>query len=140
MLRYRLLCSLHAVRAATCPAERLDDDANAYARRALFVAERHYGPAHAQTADSLYRVAASLCRRAEYPEAMQYLHRALAIQTRTHGERHPEAGRVLCALAQVYKCMCNFERAARYDRLWRLCPLLPKQPKVGLYKLNPVDP
>lgn len=45
------------------------------------------------------------------------------------GDRHPETGRVLCALAQVYKRMCNFERAARYDRLWRLCPPLPKQPK-----------
>ena len=30
---------------------------------------------------------------------------------------------------RVYKRMCNFERAARYDRLWRLCPPLPKQPK-----------
>lgn len=67
---HRLLCSLHAVCAATGPSDRLslsDDVANTYARRALFVAERHYGPVHAQTADSLYRLAASLCRRAEYP-------------------------------------------------------------------------
>lgn len=62
-------------------------------------------------------------------EAEQFLHRALGIQTRAHGERHPETGRVLCALAQVYKRMCHFERAARYDRLWRLCPPLAKQPK-----------
>jgi len=27
MLRYRLLCSLHAVRAMTCPTNRLDDQA-----------------------------------------------------------------------------------------------------------------
>jgi hypothetical protein len=27
MLRYRLLCSLHAVRAITCPTSRLDDQA-----------------------------------------------------------------------------------------------------------------
>ena len=143
LVRYRVLCSLHAVsalspRRVSTTASNDDDrarattgttDADVYARRALFVAERHYGPAHAQTAHSLYRLAASLCRGAAYPEAEQYLHRALSILTRTHGERHHETGRVLCALAQVYKRMCQFERAARYDKLWRLCPPPPKPAK-----------
>ena len=57
-----------------------------------------------------------------YTEAEKKLQVAHTLRCRTHGERHPETGKVLCMLAQTYKRMGQFERAARYDALWRRCP------------------
>ena len=69
-IRYRLLCSLHASRAALSDdaredprhRRRRDEDAERFATAALDVAERAFGPWHPHVADALYRWATCLNR------------------------------------------------------------------------------
>ena len=55
---------------------------------------------------------------------MAALERARRVSEKVRGERHPETGRILCALAQTHKRAGNFQRAARFDREWRRCPAM----------------
>ena len=131
-IRYRLLCSLHASRAAPSDdaredprhRRRRDEDAERFATAALDVAERAFGPWHPHVADALYRWATCLNRGGAYAEAVAALERARRVSEKVRGERHPETGRILCALAQTHKRAGNFQRAARLDREWRRCPAM----------------
>ena len=139
-IRYRLFCSLHACRAAPSDnaredprdRRRRDEDAERFATAALDVAERAFGPWHPHVADALYRWATCLCRRGAYADAEAALERARRVSEKARGERHPETGRILCALAQTHKRAGNFQRAARFDREWRRCPAMGRARGRGL--------
>lgn len=120
MMRYRVLaelvqCLMRKERVPCAEAARL-------AFRALCLSVRMYGATNQRVTQDLVRLARCHALIAEYSEAETYLRRAHNISCRELGERHPETGRVLCLLSQVFKRMGQFDRAERYTRLFRLCP------------------
>ena len=120
MMRYRVLveiveCLMRKEKAPCAEAARLGF-------RALCLCERMYGSTNLRVSEDLVRLARCHALVAQYPEAEMFLRRAHNITCRARGERHPETGRILCLLSQVFKRMGQFDRAARYTRLFRLCP------------------
>jgi CHAT domain-containing protein/Tfp pilus assembly protein PilF len=77
-------------------------EATDIAKRALGLAERLFGPDHADIGTALNNLALLYRRQGRYAEAEPLYKRALAIDEKVLGSDHPHVGRDLNNLAQVY--------------------------------------
>ena len=84
-------------------------DADSQARRALAIAEKHWGPNHSNVALILIEQATLHSFQKKYVEAEELFKRALSIQEKTIGTEHPDTCGTLNGLALLY------DGTARYD-------------------------
>jgi len=82
-------------------------DALVRAERAVRLKERHLGPSHVETAESLHILGSVRLQRGEFPPAVTTLERSLAIRTTALG---PEAPQVADTLEQLGLAFIRLER------------------------------
>ena len=78
-------------------------EATKIAKRALALAQRQFGPSHAEVAVALNNLAELYLAEGHYGEAEPLYKRALAIAEKALGPDHPHVGTCLDNLAELYR-------------------------------------
>lgn len=84
-------------------------------QRALELAEKTFGPNHANVAKSLDNLAWLYRDQKKYAEAEPLFKSSLAIREKALGPEHPKVGRSLSHLAEVYRKTGKAEEASQLE-------------------------
>jgi len=84
-------------------------------QRSLELAEKTFGPNHANVAQALHTLARLYWSQRKNVEAEPLSKRSLAIREKTLGPDHPDVGRSLSYLAKVYRKTGKAEEASRLE-------------------------
>jgi tetratricopeptide (TPR) repeat protein len=84
-------------------------------QRALELAEKTFGPNHANVAESLDNLARLYWAQRKYAEAEPLFKRSLAIREKTLGPEHPKVARSLDYLAKLYRKTGKAEEASQLE-------------------------
>jgi tetratricopeptide (TPR) repeat protein len=84
-------------------------------QRALELAEKIFGPNHANLANSLDTLERLYWNQRKYDDAEPLLKRSLAIREKALGPEHPKSARSLSYLAKVYRKTGKAEEASQLE-------------------------